>query len=46
MNKSQIQCLIKHHTMKIYWDSRGMAPCIINFSTRYSWVVSYMPWPL
>jgi hypothetical protein len=51
-------CLTKYHTMKMYllvnytphlediWRSRGIAPCILNLSIRWRWVVSCMPWPL
>jgi hypothetical protein len=27
-------CLTKHHTMKAYWGSGGIAPCIIDLGTR------------
>jgi len=26
--------LLKHHPMKTYWGSGGIAPCILNLSTR------------
>jgi hypothetical protein len=26
--------------------SRGIAPLILNLTTRRKWVVSFMPWPL
>jgi hypothetical protein len=32
--------------MKAYWGSGGIAPCILNLSTRWRSVVSFMPWPL
>jgi hypothetical protein len=35
--------LIKHRTMKTYWRSEGMAPRILNLSTRWKWVVSLTP---
>ena len=28
-------------TLKAYWRSRGMAPVILNFNTRWRWVVSF-----
>jgi hypothetical protein len=34
------------HTMKAYRQSRGIAPHILNSSTRVRWVVNFMPWPL
>jgi hypothetical protein len=39
-------CLTKHHTMKMYWRSGGITPCILDLSTRWRWVVSFMPQPL
>jgi len=38
--------LLKYHAMKWYLGSRGTAPSILNLSTRWRWVVSFMPWPL
>jgi hypothetical protein len=32
--------------MKTYWGSGDITPNIINLSTRWRWVVSFMPWPL
>jgi hypothetical protein len=29
-----------------YWKSGGKVPCILNLSTRWNWVVSFMSWPL
>jgi hypothetical protein len=37
--------LTKHHAMKAYWGSGGIAPHI-DLGTRWRWVVSYTPWPL
>jgi hypothetical protein len=28
-------CLTKHHAMKTYWESGGIAPCILDFGTRW-----------
>jgi len=28
--------------MKMYWQGEGIAPCILNFSTRWNWVLSFM----
>jgi len=36
----KLYLLIKHHTMKIYCGIEGIAPCILNLSTRWRWVVS------
>jgi hypothetical protein len=36
----------KHHAMKTYWGSGGMAPRILDLGTRWRWVVSFMPRPL
>jgi hypothetical protein len=41
-----IHCLIKHHTIKIYWESEGTAPHILNLGTRWRWVVSFTTWLL
>jgi len=30
--------------MEMQWGSGGIAPHILNFSTRWRWVVSFMPW--
>jgi len=38
--------LTKHHAIKMYWVSGGIAPHILNLSTRWSWVVSFTPWLL
>jgi hypothetical protein len=32
--------------MKAYRGSRGTAPLTLSCSTRWRWVVSFMPWPL
>jgi hypothetical protein len=29
-------CLIKHHTMKTYWENGGIAPRIIDLGTRWT----------
>ena len=34
------------HTMKIYRGNRGIAPLILNLSTRWSGVVTFTPWQL
>jgi hypothetical protein len=39
-------CLTKHHVMKTYWGSEGIAPRILDLDTRRRWVVSFTPWPL
>jgi hypothetical protein len=36
----------EHHTMKAYWGNGGIAPHILDLSTRWRWVVNFMPWPL
>jgi hypothetical protein len=41
-----IWCWTKHHTMKTYWGSGGIAPCILDLDTRWRWVVSFTPRPL
>jgi hypothetical protein len=28
-------CLTKHHTMKTYWGSGGIVPCILDLGTRW-----------
>jgi len=38
--------LIKHHVMKTYSESGGIAPCIFNHVARWRWVVSFTPRPL
>jgi len=32
--------------MKMHWGSGGIAPWILNFSTRWKWVVSFTSWLL
>jgi hypothetical protein len=32
--------------MQTYWGSGGISPCILDLSTRWRWVVSFMPWLL
>jgi hypothetical protein len=39
-------CLTKHHAMKTYWGSGGIAPRILGLGTRWRWVVSFNPRPL
>jgi hypothetical protein len=41
-----IHCLIKHHAMKAYWGSGGIAPHILDLGTRWRWVVSFTLRPL
>jgi hypothetical protein len=38
--------LTKHHAMKTYWGSGGIAQHLLDFSIRWRWVVSFTPWPL
>jgi hypothetical protein len=38
-------CLTKHHAMKTYWRSGGIAACILNPCTRWRWVVTFTPRP-
>jgi len=35
-----LNCAVHHVDI---WGSRGMALCILNLSTRWGWVVSFMP---
>jgi hypothetical protein len=42
-HRRPILCLIKHHTMKTYWGSGGIAPRILNLGTRRRWAISFMP---
>jgi hypothetical protein len=39
-------CLTKHHAMKMYWWSGGIAARNLNIGTGWSRVVSFMPRPL
>jgi hypothetical protein len=32
--------------MIVYREKRGIAPLILNFSTKWRWVVNFMPRPL
>jgi hypothetical protein len=41
-----ISCLTKHHFMKKYLGSGGVAPRILELGTRWRWVVSFTPQPL
>jgi hypothetical protein len=36
-------CLTKHHAMKTYSGSEGIAPRILDLSTGWRWVVSFKP---
>jgi hypothetical protein len=36
-------CFTKHHAMKTYWGSGGIAPGILWPGTSWRWVVSFMP---
>jgi hypothetical protein len=38
-------CLTKHHAMKAYWRSGGIAPRILDLGTRWRWVVIFTPQP-
>jgi hypothetical protein len=38
--------LTKHHAMKTYWGSEGIAPRILDLGTRGRWVVSFTLRPL
>jgi hypothetical protein len=37
--------LIKHHAMKTYWGSGGIAPCILNLGIIWRSVVSFIKNP-
>jgi hypothetical protein len=39
-------CWTKHHAMKAFRGSGGIAPCIIDHGTRWRWVVGFTPRPL
>jgi hypothetical protein len=39
-------CLTKHHAMKTYWGSGGIAPRILDLGTRWRSVISFTPRPL
>jgi hypothetical protein len=36
----------EYHAMKASWGSRGIAPHILDFGTRWRWVASFTPRPL
>jgi hypothetical protein len=36
-------CLTKHHAMKTYYRSGGIAPRILDLGSRWRWVVSFTP---
>jgi hypothetical protein len=36
-------CLIKHHAIKTYSGSEGIAPRVLNLSARWKWAVSLTP---
>jgi hypothetical protein len=38
-------CLTKHHALKTYCGSGGIAPRILDLGTRWRWVVSFTPRP-
>jgi hypothetical protein len=39
---TKLSCnLTKHHTMKMYWESGGVAPPICNIGTTWKGVVSF-----
>jgi hypothetical protein len=38
--------LTKHHAMKTYWGSGGIAPFILDLGTRWRSVISFTPRPL
>jgi hypothetical protein len=37
---------VKQNAMKKYWRNGGIAPRILDLSTRWRWVASFTPWPL
>jgi hypothetical protein len=39
-------CVTKHHAMKTYGGNGGVAPRILDFGTRWRWVVSFTPRPV
>jgi hypothetical protein len=39
-------CLTKHHVIKTYWRSGGIAPRILYLGSRRRWVVSFTTRPL
>jgi hypothetical protein len=39
-------CLTKHHAVKTYWGSGGLAPRILDLGTRWRLVVSFTRRPL
>jgi hypothetical protein len=36
----------EYHTIKAHWGSESIAPHSLDLSTRWGWVVSFMPQPL
>ena len=38
--------IFRPHAMKAYRANRGTAPLILNFGTRWRWLVNFTPWPL
>jgi len=32
--------------MKVYGESRGIVPLILNLSIRWNWVLNFVPWLL
>jgi len=43
MPQSHIHSLIKHHAMQTCWGSGGIAPCILDLSSRWRWMVKFTP---
>jgi hypothetical protein len=39
-------CSTKHHAMKTYWGSGGIALRLLDLGTRWRWVVRFTPRPL
>jgi len=37
---------IEHHAMKAYWGNGGLAPSILDLSTRWRWMTSFKSRPL
>jgi hypothetical protein len=44
--RRRIHCLFKHHDVKKYWGSGGIAPRILNVGNRWRWVVSFALQPV
>jgi hypothetical protein len=41
-----IFCLIEHDNANTGWGSGGIAPRVLNYGTRWRWVVSFTPRPI